>query len=51
MNEAAKKLQRLYFEKVKKKRETRELREQMKKLPYEVRRTFLKMQELKLSTN
>lgn len=50
LNRAAAKIQKLYVDKVKTKRECRQIREQMSKLPYQVRRTFIKMLDLKLST-
>ena len=43
MNEMARRIQNMYIKKIKRKRQLREMRKEMKKLPFEVRRTYIKM--------
>ena len=47
---AALKIQSLYH-RLRFKNELREMRQQLKKLPYACRRSYVKMQQLKLSTH
>jgi methionyl-tRNA formyltransferase len=49
IDNAARKIQSLYH-RLKFKKELKDMRQKLKALPYPVRRSYVKMQELKLST-